>query len=647
MSRRFSFSCSTLFVFLCLSAGGAADGGQIIGQFTDPADAGVEESVDIVSARIEQDGGLLTFVIEARGPIPTSNPPPNEQITYLWLVDADNNPLTGQPHEHLGTEFNVRAVISEIYGGGFVDVTGGLPGGGSGAVQIQGNSVKITIGLAQVANPAVFHWACDAFHAVDNSAVSANHETQVAPATPLPYVPPARVTVTTPLLMLSPSGPATGALKVELRDAAGNLLPNDLYHLSFHSSNDAVATVDGTGLVTAHAIPIRFEDTPVVEVSADGLAADNVAVIRVTDDNLGVTHETYAGSRVTFYLPPTIEGVDLDAITRDFQVVEATDLAYAAQHDLMGAFQFRGGTQFFALDVASDPVTTPCGISGNPVRLGWLFGQAIHNSCYIVNVPEHRVPQWGVIFHEMGHNFTWASWGFGQFCTASDANGWKYSEALASMAGAWSWYRLDRCSAAQLRDDVIDGIAEPFPNIDPARRTALADYQSAGASYDQVNVEVICDILWEMYDDYTAKAWYDLFSTFFPPAEPLPVVLNGDMAQATWLVAALSASAGEDLRSRFAAEFGFPIDDEAWPEMLAAAQARIASRSWQIPLLNDLDCDADLDLVDFAAVVGCLSGPNTAVPHSFCRHADSDADGNLDLADFARFQNGFTGNTGF
>ncbi|MFH1109226.1 MAG: hypothetical protein V1790_08540 [Planctomycetota bacterium] len=647
MSRRFTFSCSTLFGFLCLSAGGTANGGQIIGELTDPADSGVEESVDILSARIEQDGGLLAFVIETRGPIPTSNPPPNEQITYLWLVDADNNPLTGQPHEHLGTEFNVRAVISEAYGGGFVDVTGGLPGGGSGAVQIQGNSVKITIGLAQVANPAVFHWACDAFHAVDNIAVSANHETQVAPATPLPYVPPARVTVTTPLLMLSPSAPATGALEVELCDAAGKLLPNDLYHLSFRSSNDAVATVDETGLVTAHAVPIRFEDTPVVEVSADGLTADNVAVIRVTDDNLGVTHETYAGSRVTFYLPPTIEGVDLDAITRDFQVVEATDLAYAAQHDLMGAFQFRGGTQFFALDVASDPITTPCGISGNPVRLGWLFGQPVHNSCYIINVPEHRVPQWGVIFHEMGHNFTWASWGFGQFCMASDTNGWKYSEALATMAGAWSWYRLDRCSAAQLRDDVIDGIAEQFPDIDPARRTALADYQSAGANYNQVNVEVICDILWEMYDDYTAKAWYDLFSTFFPPAEPLPVVLNGDTAQATWLVAALSASAGEDLRSRFAAEFGFPIDDEAWPEMLAAAQARIASRSWQIPLLNDLDCDADLDLVDFAAVVGCLSGPNAAVPHSFCRHADSDADGDLDLADFARFQNGFTGKTGF
>ena len=194
MSRQISFSCPSLLVLLGLPSHGAAGGNPIIGQLTDPANAGVEEFVDILSARIEQDGGLLTFVIETRGPIPTSNPPSNEHITYLWLVDADNDPSTGQPHEQVGTEFNVRGVISESYGGGFVDVTGALPGGGIGTVEIQGNLVKVTVGLAQVANPSQFHWACDAFHAVDNIAVSANHETQVADAAPLLYAPPARVT---------------------------------------------------------------------------------------------------------------------------------------------------------------------------------------------------------------------------------------------------------------------------------------------------------------------------------------------------------------------------------------------------------------------------------------------------------------------
>ena len=42
-------------------------------------------------------------------------------------VDADRNGTTGQPHGTLGSEFNVRAVVSELYGGGWVDVTGSLP----------------------------------------------------------------------------------------------------------------------------------------------------------------------------------------------------------------------------------------------------------------------------------------------------------------------------------------------------------------------------------------------------------------------------------------------------------------------------------------------------------------------------------------
>jgi hypothetical protein len=42
----------------------------------------------------------------------------------------------------------------------------------------------------------------------------------------------------------------------------------------------------------------------------------------------------------------------------------------------------------------------------------------------------------------------------------------------------------------------------------------------------------------------------------------------------------MSASAGEDLRSLFGTEYGFPTDDEAWPDILAAVQAKIAARPY-------------------------------------------------------------------
>jgi hypothetical protein len=83
---------------------------------TDPENHEIYGFVDILSARVEQDGGLLTFVIETRGDIPTTLSQPDDSIIYLWFVDADNNPSTGQPHGDLGSEFNVRTVISERYG---------------------------------------------------------------------------------------------------------------------------------------------------------------------------------------------------------------------------------------------------------------------------------------------------------------------------------------------------------------------------------------------------------------------------------------------------------------------------------------------------------------------------------------------------
>ncbi|MBU0639533.1 MAG: Ig-like domain-containing protein [Planctomycetes bacterium] len=641
MGRPFTESiCISLFVLLVTIP--PAPAGELISELTDPLQPECEGCVDILYAWIEQDGGLLTFSIQTRESIPQSISDPNEHITFLWLVDADNDPNTGQPHEQVGTEFNVRVCINDVFGGGFVDVTGGLPGGGPGTVLITDNLVQITIGLGQIANPTQFHWACDAFHVIDNVAVSANHETDVAVANTLPYTPPAHVALSTPLLMLALAGPTTGQLEVEIRDATGNLLPTGDYHLTFSSSNEAVATVDDTGLVTAHAVPVQFQDTPYVQVWADGVAADNSAIIRVTNTDLGVAHETYAGANISFYIVPVIEGVNLAQITADFQVVTATDLAYAAQAELMDATPFQGGRHYFVLDVADDPVTVPCGISGNPVRLGWLYGEPMHNSCYIVNDPQHRVPQWGVFFHEMGHNFTWRSWGFAQFCSASETYGWMYSEAFASMAGAWSWYRLTRC-APEIDPANVESIAEHFPNIDPSGRVALHEYQAAGANYSEITVEVICDILWDMYDDYTAQVWYDVFSTFVPADDPLPVVLDNDVKQATWLVAALSASASDDLRTRFTNDYGFPIDNAAWPDMLAAAEARVTARPWLMPTPGDFDCDGDVDTNDYRAFKVCFASSGGGPVVAGCAAGDLDLDGYIDCSDWAEFKLFWTG----
>lgn len=57
---------------------------------------------------------------------------------------------------------------------------------------------------------------------------------------------------------------------------------------------------------------------------------------------------------------------------------------------------------------------------------------------------------------------------------------------------------------------------------------------------------------------------------------------------------------------------------------------------------GDTDGDDDIDLVDFAEIQLCYTGPGgTATDECGC--VDSDGDGDVDLVDFAAFQIAFTG----
>ena len=57
-------------------------------------------------------------------------------------------------------------------------------------------------------------------------------------------------------------------------------------------------------------------------------------------------------------------------------------------------------------------------------------------------------------------------------------------------------------------------------------------------------------------------------------------------------------------------------------------------------LSGDVDNDGDVDLADFEAMAGCLSGPETAASPE-CEAADLDGDADIDLADAAIFQDAF------
>lgn len=57
---------------------------------------------------------------------------------------------------------------------------------------------------------------------------------------------------------------------------------------------------------------------------------------------------------------------------------------------------------------------------------------------------------------------------------------------------------------------------------------------------------------------------------------------------------------------------------------------------------GDVECDADLDLLDYTVFETCFAGPEVIL-EGLCLTFDFNGDGDVDLEDVAQFANGFTG----
>jgi hypothetical protein len=163
MKSRINF----LVLFVLLVCCRSVFAGQVVGYITDPANYSIYDYTDIMEAWVEKDGTNLIFVMVMRGTIPSESGLPNydDTLTYLWFVDADNDPTTGQNPGWIGSEFNIRVVISQNPGlaGNFVDVVGPIGGGGAGTVDIIDNKIQITIDRSQVGAVRRLHWRSDAW----------------------------------------------------------------------------------------------------------------------------------------------------------------------------------------------------------------------------------------------------------------------------------------------------------------------------------------------------------------------------------------------------------------------------------------------------------------------------------------------------
>jgi hypothetical protein len=119
---------------------------QTLSETTDPSDA-IPGYLDIRRVWVERLSSVsVRFCMELREPIPAQ---PANYTAYIWFVDADQNPNTGQVFADIGPDRNIRVASGGEPWAGYVDYvtesdcTGGLP------VHIHGNRLSLTLPLTE------------------------------------------------------------------------------------------------------------------------------------------------------------------------------------------------------------------------------------------------------------------------------------------------------------------------------------------------------------------------------------------------------------------------------------------------------------------------------------------------------------------
>jgi hypothetical protein len=383
----------------------------------------------------------------------------------------------------------------------------------------------------------------------------------------------------------------------------------------------------------------------------DGVSLPTATVVRVLDGDYGVPPiNEFCGSKVSFWFPPDYSavpsGMTLEEMVNIFDLVQTSDLAYQLEQELTGCVSFLGEMQFYIFEGGENEGTRVCGISGNPVRLGMnLTDPEIHNC---IQLYPDGDPHWGVMYHEMGHNFTGPLFRFFEaFQKYGGPSSGTYMEGLATLCGMFAmerltahpqFYGLDEDALRSLNDPWIYGsiafLRVVFGN-------ALEDYVAGGSNYNTITADILDGMLIQLGDTYGWEYYPRFFNVFLPQNRSFGLEIDSEIKRATLFVAALSAAFKRDLRSKFRDDWGFPIDETfyagIWDKVNKWANLRGKNiKEW---CKGDFDGDGDVDKNDLAIFAADFGRTNCS--SGFPCKGDFDGDGDVDGTDLAIFSSEF------
>ncbi len=326
-----------------------------------------------------------------------------------------------------------------------------------------------------------------------------------------------------------------------------------------------VVSVSSTGVVQALRVPTSVNETPILHASLDGIVASNTTIVRVANAFPDSDFVDLSFGRTVFDVARQVGSYNYEDILRRSMAAQWTNAALELEAEAAGYKTDRGGVHWLVNDLGgtadpNDP-TVPCGINGNPTRLGASHAKP-ESSCVILTGTD-PIPQWFVFFHELGHDYAGQSARYNQWIENVSGS---FNAAIAEgMASAFAQYAAQTMRQRRLQLAIPDSTLQEFERnaLFPTSarwRNALNTYTSAGSPWSRIDPDVFNGITATLMTEFGTE-WFARFASVLLPANSRFEFQIGNESQAaTFMAAAMSAAAETDLRTRFRT-WGFPIDD--------------------------------------------------------------------------------------
>lgn len=259
--------------------------------------------------------------------------------------------------------------------------------------------------------------------------------------------------------------------------------------------------------------------------------------------------------------------ISVDKMMKTFDFVRITDLAYSLEKQLFGIAPFANDVILFGL------MPPWCGGAGQPTGLGAV--------CLIQPTNE---PHWGVVYHEMGHDFTGhflLEFGDGVgvlypsnrniFVNWGGSHGLTFEEGIATLAQMYSIRHLvDDSQLYGISGSILESLKKQLVSNN-GYLDDLATYESKGNNFATINANILDGMFINLANDKTVNPYgWGLYPKAFKIyLGSLPSFITGPLTEIqghTYFIAGLSAAAGVDLRPKFKA-WNFPIDDAYYAEI--------------------------------------------------------------------------------